>query len=77
MDDVSTNLLTQLEVSRKELLDLGLRNSLLNFRSSARSLEVVDELAPEIFRILVDEAKSMSFLPLVCQNPAHRHAALR
>lgn len=55
----------QLENSRRELLDLGLRNSLINYRlSTARSLEIVDELPAEIYRILVKEKKAMSFLGL-------------
>jgi hypothetical protein len=44
----------KLEASRKELLDLGRRNPLLNYRTlRSRGVEVVDELPPEIFRILV------------------------
>jgi very-short-patch-repair endonuclease len=39
-----------------------LRNPLLNYRpSKARGVEVVDELPTEIFRILVDERKAMTF----------------
>jgi len=56
------NISSTIEVSRKELLDLGLRNPLLNYRPSrARGVEVVDELPTEVFRILVRERKSMSF----------------
>ena len=41
----------RLEAARRDLLDLGLRNSLLNYRSSgARNIEVVDELPDQIFR---------------------------
>ena len=51
-----------IEISREELLDLGLRNPLLNYRPSrARGVEVVDELPAEVFRILVRERKAMSF----------------
>ncbi len=38
--------------SRKELLDIGLRNNMINFRASAKSLMVVDELSEEILKIL-------------------------
>ena len=39
-----------------------MRNPLLNYRpSKARGVEVVDELPTEIFRILVDERKAMTF----------------
>jgi hypothetical protein len=51
-----------IETSREELLDLGLRNPLLNYRPSrARGVEVVDELPAEVFRVLVRERKAMSF----------------
>lgn len=54
----------KLDISRKELLDLGLRNALLNYRPSARTLEVVDEISAEVFRTLITSARSMSFLAL-------------
>ncbi len=55
----------KLEVSRAELLDMGLRgNTLLNFRSGAKTLEVIDERAREVFQILVAEQKPMAFIPL-------------
>ncbi|MDP9485125.1 MAG: DUF3320 domain-containing protein, partial [Actinomycetota bacterium] len=51
-----------LEASRGELLDLGLRNPLINYRPSrAKGVEVVDELPAEVFRILVRERKAMTF----------------
>lgn len=61
-----SSLVTSLEKSRKELLDLSLRNRLLNVprsRSRTRTIEIVDELSDEIFRILVRDKKAMSFLP--------------
>ncbi len=54
----------RLDIARKELLDLGLRNSLINFQARAKKIEVVDELSSEVFRILVGEHKKMYFLPL-------------
>ncbi|MBS1812211.1 MAG: DUF3320 domain-containing protein [Acidobacteria bacterium] len=54
----------KLEKARKELLDLGLRNPLLNYRSlRARGLEIVGEKPVSVFRILVREGKTMSFVP--------------
>ena len=56
----------KLDSSRKDLLDLSARNRLINTRRTAtRSsrLDVVDELADEVFRILVTEKRKMSFLP--------------
>ena len=56
------NISSTIEVSRKELLDLGLRTPLLNYRPSrARGVEMVKELPEEVFRILVRQRKSMSF----------------
>ena len=56
----------KLERARTELLDLGARNRLLNIpRSSktAKLLEVADERSAEVFRILVREHKTFTFLP--------------
>jgi very-short-patch-repair endonuclease len=63
--DTPGDITTKLGVARKDLLDLGLRNPLLNYRLlRARGLEVVDEISEEIFRILVRQGKAMSFLPV-------------
>ena len=60
--DARDKVSSAIEASRDELLDLGLRNPLLNYRpSKARGVEVVDELPTEIFRILVGERKAMTF----------------
>ena len=54
----------KIEESRRDVLDLSLRNSLLNFRPSRRwGAEVVDELSSEVFRILVDKRRVMYFIP--------------
>jgi hypothetical protein len=58
---------TKLDRARVHLLDLTARNRLLNIpRSKARSgslIEVVDERATEIYRLLVKEGKSLTFSP--------------
>ena len=55
----------RLEVSRSELLDMGLRgNTLLNFRPGAKTLGVIDEKSREVFQILVAEQKPMAFIPV-------------
>ena len=55
---------TALEEVRKELLDLGLRNTLINHRTSrARGVEVVGESAKSVFDALVGSGKSLSFAP--------------
>ncbi|HLA63454.1 MAG TPA: DUF3320 domain-containing protein [Rhodothermales bacterium] len=53
-----------LEAARQELLDLGLRNPLLNYRTlRARGLDVVDEAPAEVYRVLVTDGRPMGFLP--------------
>ena len=55
----------KLEAARRELLDLSLRNPLLNYRPlKSRGVEVVNEIPAAVFRILVKEGKAMSFLPI-------------
>lgn len=60
----STSVATQLDRSRRDLLDLTLRNPLLNFRpSKARGLTITGEIPREIFRIIVRNDRRMYFLP--------------
>lgn len=47
--------------SRKELLDIGLRNSMINFRSGAKSLTITDERSQEVFHLLVAKEAAMTF----------------
>ena len=54
----------QLQSARERLLDLTLRNRLLNFRPSRRrTIQVVDEIPKEIFNILVLKERVMQFKP--------------
>ncbi|HUH39116.1 MAG TPA: hypothetical protein VL027_14340 [Spongiibacteraceae bacterium] len=47
---MSAALRQAIELSRNELLDMGLRgNSLLHFRSNAKSIEVIDEIASQVY----------------------------
>ena len=55
-----------LDRTRQSLLDLSLRNRLLNSprgESRSRRLEVCDERSEDVFRILVREERSMTFQP--------------
>ena len=55
---------TKLDTARTELLDLGLRNPLINYKLlKARGIEVIDESPPDVYQILVQNGKAMSFLP--------------
>ncbi|UOQ54236.1 DUF3320 domain-containing protein [Hymenobacter cellulosivorans] len=58
----STALLSRLLASREELLDLGLRNPLLNYRPSpARGVIVTQEQAVAVYEVLVRQGKTMYF----------------
>ena len=55
----------KLESARTELLDLSARNRLLSIPRSAKStktLEIVDELSDEIYRLLVGASRPFTFL---------------
>jgi superfamily I DNA and/or RNA helicase len=56
---------SRLASSRKELLDLGLRNPLLNYKlTKGKGVHIVDEKAEAIYDILVRQQKAMTFLAL-------------
>ncbi len=61
--DIASSLLSKLEKGRIELLDLSTRNRLIHTPrgSKIKAIEVVDEITPEIFRLLVTEGKAFSF----------------
>jgi hypothetical protein len=57
----------KLEQARRNLLELSTRNRLISMprrRKRAKTVEMVDERSDDIFRILVGEAREMSFLPI-------------
>ncbi|WP_022825826.1 DUF3320 domain-containing protein [Hymenobacter norwichensis] len=55
-------LAARLEAARHELLDLGMRNPLLNFRPSpARGVTVVREQSALVYEVLVRQSKTMYF----------------
>ena len=53
----------QLDHLRENLLDLTMRNPLLNFRPGAKSIQVINEIAPEIYDLLLLQEKKLQFLP--------------
>lgn len=56
-----------IEHSRRELLDLSMRNRLLSIGAKSRSSRILmihDELSKQVFRLLVTEKKPLSFLPV-------------
>ena len=50
-----------IEKLRLKLLDLSLRNPLLNFKFTKRTLRLIDELPDQVFSSLID-GRSFSFL---------------
>jgi very-short-patch-repair endonuclease len=60
--DTAESVTAKLLASRLELLDLTLRNPLLNYRGSARrGVEIVGEGAEQVFGWLIDQGKPMRF----------------
>lgn len=56
---------SKLDIARRDLLDLSLFNKLLNYRPlKTKGVEIIDEIPVEVLRILVNEGRSMSFLPI-------------
>ena len=56
------NLEEQIKIARQKLLDLSMRNRLLNYKSSkARTIRLVDENPREIYNILVLSRRAMDF----------------
>lgn len=69
---MSTSSRQRLEQDRRELLDLGLRNTLLNFRElKGRGARVVDELSEQVYKILVERGRAMSLLSAPDPEPGH------
>ncbi len=64
MNHANEKIKKKLDAARAELLDLGRRNPLINYKTTkVRGVEVVDELSLHIYQILVHDNKAMSFLP--------------
>jgi len=54
----------QLEAARRSLLDLSMRNHLLNYKQAkARTIKVADEVPREVYDFLVLNEKAMEFRP--------------
>jgi very-short-patch-repair endonuclease len=66
-----------LENARNNLLDLGLRNKLINFKlDGQRVVRAYDELPEQIFDFLVIQKKSMKFAPIKESKPDQLEFAL-
>jgi len=61
---MNSNLKLIFDKSRQELLDMSLRgNTLLSLGKGTKILDVVDEKTEQVFELLVEQSKTMSFLP--------------
>ncbi len=59
-----SRILDELDKARAELLDLSLRNTLLNYRKlRSKGVEIVDEVPAQVFETLVVKDRAMTFLP--------------
>lgn len=59
-----TEIKRKLLSSRKDLLDIGLRNSMISFKAGAKSLMIVDELSEDVLRAIYRQGKSMTLSPM-------------
>ncbi len=61
-DSENDSVAEELDRSRRDVLDLTLRNPLLNFRPpKAKGLKIVGEIPREVYRILVEKERVMYF----------------
>lgn len=59
----------ELEISRKRLLDLTMRNRLLNYRpAKSKTLKIIDKIPAEVYEILVQNERQMEFKPKPAAN---------
>ena len=59
-----TDIVRQLQAARQNLLDLTMRNRLLNFRpTKLKTIQLIDAMPAEIYDSLVLREKAMEFLP--------------
>ncbi|MDR2967161.1 MAG: DUF3320 domain-containing protein [Methanobacteriaceae archaeon] len=59
----SNNIANEFENLRKKLLDLTLRNQLLNFKPRAKTIEVANQSPSSIYHTLVLQKQKMQFVP--------------
>ncbi|MDR3290514.1 MAG: DUF4011 domain-containing protein [Methanobrevibacter sp.] len=67
-EEIKSIITEQINNSRKNLLDMGMRNNLLNFRELKQNILIIDENPAELYQILVFEENPMEFLPNFDKN---------
>ena len=63
MGTSSENIKKEFENLRNNLLDLTLRNQLLNFKPRSKTIEVVNQTPMSIYQTLILQKKKMQFVP--------------
>lgn len=64
-ENSSDSIAEKLELARKELLDLGFRNKLINHRLlKSKGIQADDELSDQLYNILVEKGNKMYFDPV-------------
>lgn len=58
---MNSDIAIKLRASRKELLDIGLRNNLVSFKKTAKNLSFIQVDAGEVFKAVYEEEKAVSF----------------
>lgn len=61
-ENFNININENINSLRKNLLDMGLRNNLLNFKEVSRTIPIIDENVAELFDILILNENKMEFL---------------
>lgn len=61
---MKASIIAKLQASRKELLDIGLRNNLVSFKKTTKNLTITQANSNELFEALCVENKSLTFVPL-------------
>lgn len=62
-ESANMNIEVKIGALRKNLLDLTMRNKLLNFKPQTRSIRVVNEIPTELYQLMVLEDKKLRFMP--------------
>jgi very-short-patch-repair endonuclease len=61
----------RLASGRKELLEIGLRNTMVNFRPGQKSLAIVDARSEDVLRLLCRQKKEMTFAASLGRHAKH------
>lgn len=69
----SNNIKKEFENLRNNLLDLTLRNQLLNFKPRSKTIEVVNQSPMSVYQTLILQKKKMQFVPNKKDRSSHKN----